>query len=408
VQVRGLFAAHLGSPSLEGVSATTSPSGSAAPILPEYTGRCITNVVHALLSRVLGRDGDAADLELLPGSARGASQIALLVLDGLGWEQLRARAALAPTLSAADGIGDPITSVVPTTTATALTSITTGRTPAEHGVLGYRIAVDDEILNVLRWTLGSGRFRDARRLLPPRDYQPFTPFAECGGQVPVVSKHEFGGTGFTAVHLGAAPLHGYRVLSSLPLTVGNLLREGEPFVYAYYDGIDKIAHASGLGDLYDAELRAVDRLIGDIVAELPPGAVLVVTADHGELDIGPNLELLGREIMGATRFLSGEGRFRWLHARDGAAKDLYEMSAERYADSTWVRARDELLDEGWLGGPLREDLLARLGDVALVPFAPIAFVDPADTGESRLQSRHGSLTAAEMYVPLVALGGEEP
>jgi hypothetical protein len=45
---------------------------------------------------------------------------------------------------------------------------------------------------------------------------------------------------------------------------------------------------------------------------------------------------------------------------------------------------------------------ARLGDVVLVPFAPMAFLDPADTGELRLKARHGSLTAEEMLVPLLA------
>ena len=106
-----------------------------------------------------------------------------------------------------------------------------------------------------------------------------------------------------------------------------------------------------------------------------------------------------------VRFLSGEGRFRWLHARPGAAADLEALCAERYGDSTWVRSRGQLIDEGWFGGPLGDGFGERLGDVALIPFAPIAFVDPADTGENRLACRHGSLTTDEMLVPLVALRG---
>jgi hypothetical protein len=187
--------------------------------------------------------------------------------------------------------------------------------------------------------------------------------------------------------------------------VGHLLQAGEPFVYAYYDGIDKVAHGSGLGELYDAELRAVDRLIADMVAELPAGAVLVVTADHGQIDVGANLELLGREVMASVRFMSGEGRFRWLHARAGAVGDLMEAVTERYGHSTWIFDRDQLLDEGLFGGRPADNLVGRLGDVALLPHEPIAFIDPADTGESRLWSRHGSLTADEMLVPLVALTG---
>jgi Type I phosphodiesterase / nucleotide pyrophosphatase len=371
-----------------------------APLLPDYRGACIANVVPTLIT---GQDPPDADAGWLPDMARRADQVVLLVLDGLGWQQLRARSALAPTLSGADGIERPITSVAPTTTACALTSITTGRPPSDHGLLGYRLALDDQILNVLRWTLGSGAARDVRREVPVGRLQPCPSFPGASRAVPVVSKHEFGGTGFTAAHLGNSPLHGYRVLSSLPPEVGRLLAGGEPLVYAYYDGLDKVAHASGLGELYDAELVAVDRLVADLADRLPAGAALVVTADHGEIDVGPRVELLGRDVMSSVAFLSGEGRFRWVHARPGAASDLERSLAERYGDSTWVMSRDQVVDEGVFGGPLRADLVARLGDVALLPHAPLAFVDPADTGESRLQSRHGSLTADELLVPLVAL-----
>ncbi len=387
------------------MSSSPTPSVSPAPasqppplVLPDYEGPCIANVVPALL-------GNRPDDTWMPTSVGHARQIVLLVLDGLGWEQLRARPHLAPTLSGAEGIDRAITSVAPTTTACALTSITTGTRPNRHGLLGYRLAVDDEILNVLRWTLGSGRTVDARRSMPARQVQPCPSFPGAPRIVPVVSKHEFGGTGFTAAHLGNSPLHGYRVLSSLPVEVGGLLRAGEAFVYAYYDGVDKVAHGTGLGDHYDAELRAVDRLVGDVVDVLPPGAVLVVTADHGQIDVGPRVELLGRHIMEAVAFISGEGRFRWLHARPGAASDLAAMASECYGATTWVRERDQLIDEGVFGGAVGDDHLHRLGDVALIPHAPLAFIDPADTGENRLASRHGSLTGAEMLVPLVALSG---
>ena len=387
------------------VPTSTAPDDLSAPpepVLPDFGGACIANIVPALLAR----NGDGPPTEWLPESARRARQVVLLVVDGLGWEQLSARAGLAPTLTSAEGIDRPITSVAPSTTATALTSITTGRLPCEHGVLGYRLAHGDEILNVLRWRLGNASPRDARRSDPVRAFQPYPPFPGSPEPVPVVSRDEFGSTGFTAAHLGDSPLHGYRVPSSLPLEVGRLLGEGAPFVYTYYDGIDKISHGNGLGAHYDAELRAVDRMVEDLVAVLPAGAVLVVTADHGQIDVGTRLELLGRDTMASVRFLSGEGRFRWLHARPGAGPDLVAELTERYGDSTWVMTRDQTVEDGLFGGTPDDRLLARLGDVALLPHRPLAFIDPADTGESRLESRHGSLTSAEMLVPLLALPGD--
>jgi hypothetical protein len=379
------------------------------PLLPDYGGACLSTLVPALLSVATDRSDRTDDApSWLPEAARQARQIVLLVLDGLGWEQLQARQTWLPALAAADGLDQPITSVAPTTTACALTSIATGRPPSDHGLLGYRLAgPGEEIMNVLRWTTGSRTARDARRLVPAAEYQPFPPFPGASRAVPVVSKSEFGGTGFTAAHLGDSPLCGYKVPSSIALEVGRLLGDGEPFVYAYYDGIDKVAHERGMGAHYDAELVAVDRLVGDIAGALPSGATLVITADHGQVDVGPRVELLGRELMADIRFLSGEGRFRWLHTRPGSDAEVIDHATERYGETTWVVPRHQMLDEGWFGGPLRPGVTERLGDVALVPFAPIAFLDPADTGETGLLARHGSLTPAEMLVPLLAIAGEE-
>ena len=111
--------------------------GVPSPVLPDYTGACLTSVVPTLLAALAGEAGLPV---WAPSPLAGARQVVLLVLDGLGWEQLRDFAAEAPTLAAAPG--GPITSVAPTTTATALTSLTTGVPPATHGILGYRLRVD--------------------------------------------------------------------------------------------------------------------------------------------------------------------------------------------------------------------------------------------------------------------------
>ena len=366
------------------------------PVLPDYGGACLASVVPALLGR-----SDPESPSWLPGPAREARQVVLLVLDGLGWRQLEASRAAAPTV--ASGEGGAITSVVPTTTATALTSITTGRPPAEHGVVGYRVRVSggkgagDEIMNVLRWRSESGDMRQSR---PAEEFQKMAPFG--GVVVPAVTRSEFSSTGFTAAHLAGAQLVGWSVPSTMVVEVRRLLGEGEPFIYAYYDGLDKVAHERGLGEHFAQELRTVDRLVGDLIDVLPGGAGLVVTSDHGQVEVGPSARLPGPELLAAAVLLSGEGRFRWLHAREGAAADLLAAAQEAHGDEAWVRTRQQMVDDGWFGGTLSTEVAHRLGDVALVARAPVAFLDPADTGETRLLARHGSLTAAEMYVPLVA------
>jgi hypothetical protein len=363
------------------------------PIVPAHGAGCLDGVVPA----VLGRRPGVATPPWLPAPVGEARQVVVLVLDGLGWEQLQERLHLAPTIAAMTG--GPITSVAPTTTATALTSIVTGSAPAQHGVVGYRVHVGDgAVMNVLRWETEAG---DARDAVPPEAFQPKPAF--LGQPVPAVIRAEFLSSGFTRAFLRGARLKGWRVPSSLIVEVAQLIRAGEPVVYAYYDGIDRVAHQYGMGEHYDAELRATDRLVADVAEALPPGATLLVTADHGQVDVGQAVVTLDLGLAAMTVLLSGEGRFRWLHARPGATAELLQGARELYGRRAWVHTRDEVEAAGWYGGPLSPAAAARLGDVALVPFEPIAFLDPGDVGEVTLVSRHGSLTPAEALVPLVAL-----
>ena len=68
-------------------------------------------------------------------------------------------------------------------------------------------------------------------------------------------------------------------------------------MYAYYEGIDKVAHAEGLGPYYDDELRAADRLVGDVLEALPPDRCSSSRRTTGR-SRSASVELLGPEIMG--------------------------------------------------------------------------------------------------------------
>lgn len=360
------------------------------PLLPAYDGACITNVVPALL-----HPEDVAPT-WLPSVAAGAERVVLLVIDGLGWTQLGARREIAPVLSGLEG--GPITTVAPSTTATALTSISTGLPPGEHGVMGYRIAVHGEVLNVLRWTTASG---DARQTIPPTKLQVQPAFG--GQRPPVVTRTEFARSGFTMAHLDETRFTGYRTLGTLTSEVVRVARSGEPFVYAYYEGLDKVSHEYGLGAVYDEELRWIDHLVATLLDRLPSGTVLVVTADHGQVEVPQEhvLELPG-ELQALVASQSGEGRFRWLHARGGRSGALLDAARDLMGEHAWVRSRDEAIAECWYGPRVTDAAAGRLGDVLLAAKGTVAFFDPLDTGPYVLVGRHGSLTEDEMLVPLVA------
>lgn len=194
---------------------------------------------------------------------------------------------------------------------------------------------------------------------------------------------------------------GWRASSSIPILVRDALAAGEDFVYAYYDGVDKIAHERGFGDYYDAELRAADALVANILSVLPSDTVLVVTADHGQVHVGDNTIIPPRGILDLVDHQSGEGRFRWMHAKRGRANALVD-ECQMYNDVAWVVTKDQVLDEQWFGPRVSDEVKRRMGDLALVAHAPVSFEEPLDGGAFELVCRHGSLTADEMLVPLLA------
>lgn len=358
-------------------------------VLPAYGNGCLTGVMPYLV-------GSGQRPSVLPDDGSAATQRVLVVLDGLGWDQLLDRAAIAPTLSAM--AGGRITTVAPSTTATALTSLTTGLEPGEHGLVGYRMVVQDEVMNMLRW--GTPSWPDARAVNPPADIQPYPPF--LGQRVAMVNKAEFRTSGFSGAHLRGAPLTGYRTVATLVHEVQRLVREGEPLVYSYYDGIDKVSHEYGFGSVFDAEIAFADRLVAALIEVLPSGVELIVTADHGQVDCRDGVRHLDSGVLDLTSRSSGEGRFRWLHALPGAGQELRDAAEDRHGHHAWVRSLEQVRDEQWFGRSISRAAAARLGDVALCPFEPIAFYDPDDSGPFELVGRHGSLTSAEMYVPLIA------
>jgi len=356
-------------------------------VVPAYGQGCLTDLLPALTS---GRPGP------LPVEFGDGPRV-LLVVDGLGWEQMKTWSHLLPNLT--QFVGDAITTVAPSTTAAALTSITTSLPPSQHGIIGYRMLIDGMVFNSLRW--GSAERPDCRSTIPPDLIQPYDPF--LGRSMALVTKAEFQTTGFSQAHLRGGRLTGYRTPAVLVHELARLVRSGEEVLYGYYDGVDKVAHEYGLGTEYEAELAFVDRLVGDTAAALPSGTTLVITADHGQVDCGDRLVEPHPDVIEQVDLYTGEARFRWLHCDASAIDSVVAAAVHHHGHHAWVRSKAQILDEGWFGSGMSHEIADRLGDVALLPFDPFGFSDPDDTGPFELIGRHGSLTADEMLVPCVAV-----
>ena len=132
---------------------------------------------------------------------------------------------------------------------------------------------------------------------------------------------------------------------------------------------------------------------------VPASVAVEVTSDHGQVDVGGSAIDLSASTDALVERRTGEGRFRWLHAHPGEARALLERASTEFESTCWVMSRRQVVTSELLG-EVDDAVVARLGDVAVIPHVDAFVPDPAVPLEHRMRSRHGSLTRAEMLVPL--------
>lgn len=382
---------------------------------PRFGERTLAELLPSLAA-VLGCPG-YDDVLGLSEHLDGVRRIVVLLVDGLGRDNLAAALDVAPTLATfADPIGG-LDAVAPTTTPTNLTSLSTGRPPGEHGIVGFTVAVPGgggQLLTHIAW----GDDPD------PRRWQPIpSVLARCAGSTgtAVVGPATFRGSGLTlAMHRDVD----YRgTVSAGDLVAGTIEKAGSArrtLTYAYHGDLDLTGHVRGWRHrAWGAQLGLVDGLAAAILAGLPPDAALLVTADHGMLDLdpadkidldahahadtgtGPAGDLAARLADGVTT-TAGEPRARYLHTRPGAAADVRAAWRELLGDRAAVLLREEAIDAGLFGSSVSAAAAARIGDLVCWCRGTSALVaSRREPGAATLVGYHGSLTEAELSVPLL-------
>ncbi len=381
----------------DGPRMTEEPT--ARPVLPNYGEGSLADLASSLLA-ALGVAGEANPLGL-----PRARRVCLLVVDGLGWELLRDHPAAAPFLSELALAGRALTAGFPATTVTSLASLGTGLPPGQHGLLGYQVAVPGRgiLLNGLRWP----------KDVDPVGWQPRPTVYERAAAAGVQS-FRIAGSRLEKTGLSAATLrgNGYRPADSLGGLVAQaaaVLREADrSLVTVYHPDLDGTGHAFGCrSDAWHYHLGHVDKLAEQLAAALPEQTALYVTADHGMVDVPAEDRVDADTVPGmrdGVALLGGEARARHVYAEPGAAGDVLAAWREILSERAWVLTREEAIAAGWFG-PVDEAVAARIGDVVAAPAGHCAVVATvAEPLESSLAGMHGSLTAAEQFVPLLRLG----
>ncbi|ARZ67428.1 phosphodiesterase [Streptomyces albireticuli] len=375
--------------------------------LPRYGTGSLADLLPAVASG-MGVPGLSTGLELTP-----ADRVCVFLVDGMGWELLRAHPAEAPFLhsllpSSMNGTGEPMTAGFPSTTATSLASVGTGLPPGAHGLPGYTVAdpATGALMNQLRW----------RPWTDPHVWQPYPTVFQLADAAGVhtcqVSAPDFQHTPLTKIALSGGTFHG-RLSGEdrMDLAADRLGAADRSLVYTYYSDLDGKGHRFGVdSDDWRGQLMYVDRLAQRLAEQLPPRSVLYVTADHGMIDIPFDPESRidfdeDWELRAGVALLGGEARARHVYAVPGAAADVLAVWREVLGEQMWVAGRDEAIEAGWFGRPgdgVDDRVHGRIGDVVAAARDDIAIVaTETEPNESAMVGLHGSMTPVEQLVPLL-------
>lgn len=384
------------------------------PIPPDYAGGSIVNLSASLLQAFgIQPPNPPCRSELLaPELLADAPGVVLLVCDALGRHQFDQALASGRTpnlerlVTRAPGGVATLTSVFPTTTTSALPSLNTALTPAQHGMLGMR-----------QWLEGIGALGDMLRFATVAEHpQPIDPVLIRSGPtlyerlnargMPAVAisakSHE--GTGFTdLLHQGAQYL-GYEGQSEIPHLLQASLerhRGQRCFHYVYWHLIDTLSHNYGpISEPCALEMEFVDLMLGKVMDNCArAGHTLLLTADHGQIALDPARALvLDQDFSRLLRYApAGSRRACYLAAKDLAALRLHPLLQH---EEILVIATEEALAQGWFGGdcgPYR----SRLGDLILLPLGDRQLVYDYGQGIRPNCGGHAGPSAEEMLVPLV-------
>jgi predicted AlkP superfamily pyrophosphatase or phosphodiesterase len=361
-------------------------------ITPDYPAGTLADVLPGALA-ALGMPG-MPDRLGLAARLEGVNRIAVLLIDGMGYHQLPSMGPYLSTIPVRR-----ITCGFPSTTPTSLVSLATGVPSGSHGIMSFFAAVPgtDRVLSHTMW-------KDDP---VPEVWQPVPPLylAAQAFSPAVVSRPEYLGSGLTEVTTRGAQYLPASGADEVAFWMLRALRGTHKIVYGYHPELDKAGHGYGLDSLaWKLVASEVDDMVFRIVSGLPDGAALIVTADHGQLDVPADRRINLDVQLDGIRVISGEPRVRYLHTLPGAAGDVLDAWRSLAGHAAWVGTREEAIESGWYGSVDRA-FADRIGDVVLVCQDDWALLTPTfdPPSVSKLVAMHGAMTEAEMAIPLIVV-----
>ncbi|MDV3220890.1 alkaline phosphatase family protein [Intrasporangium sp.] len=376
----------------------TTPD-SARPL--DWSRGSLASVLPSVADRLGVPRYAGADVFAMPEARRAV----VVLVDGLGFDLLRQRSGHAPFLRERLPGSHRVPCGFPTTTATSMGSFGTGLPPGAHGLVGMQVLdpQTDRLVNELSWEDGPD----------PRLWQPhgtvFEAAAAAGVEVTMVGPHYFEGSGLTTAALRGARFTAARSLDErVAAAVAALRAAPRALVYLYWGEVDKIGHVHGCQSWqWGEELESVDRALASLADQVPDDTLIVVTADHGMVDIphANRLDLIDEpDLMAGVRHLGGEPRCLQLYTLEGATDEVAHAWRQRVGGRARILRREQVVDEGWFG-QVEERVAGRIGDLVVVMDDSFAMVHSGLMRAElvRLLGLHGSTSDAELAVPVIVV-----
>jgi hypothetical protein len=380
-------------------------------ILPDYSGGGLLNLI---VSCAMSRGGVSrhAPLDTLPSSElAGARNVLLLLIDGLGYNYLKRQGAGGALVSRLTG---RMTSVFPSTTASAITTTFTGLAPAEHGLTGWFtwFPEADTIAAALPFKpRGLGDSLEARGITPAALYRGKPMFDTLDVDSFVVSHRPIVDSSYNRHFCSSAKRLAYDDLAGFVAQTEAAVKSGDgrKFVYAYYPEFDTSSHRFGVAsDQTAAVFDAIDAAYADLIRRIAgTDTVVILTADHGFIDCPEENALDTADCPGLSgllaRPLTGERRVAFCHVQPGKTEEFAARASQ------WLEGKADVvpgrvpIDEGWFGrGDLHPRIAERPGDFVLMMREPYTVKDwlPGEPRHLHI-GNHGGMSPDEMYIPLV-------
>lgn len=375
---------------------------------PDYSGPMLSDVVPAAaLSLGAGDifDDSARARAQSLGIDRESRTTIVVLIDGLGEGQLRQYSGYTPFFRSLAASRRTLSTGFPSTTANSLSSLATGRLPGGHGVVGYRVLdpEKDAVFNQLTWDLDV----DPAAWVP--DATLFERLTDADVDVVSLGEAKFAGRG-----LNRASLRGgrFRASKTLEQRCAQAIEEakapGRRLIYLYWGNLDKTGHVHGShSSQWTEELEHVDLALSRLASDLPADSTMVVTADHGMVDIDHTLRLDLADapaLRSGLRHIGGEPRAVHLYAEPGSEADVASAWTETVGERALILSRDEAIRRGYFG-PVDPRFRQRIGDLMVICRDEFAIVDSDNESPSAIAliGHHGSTTERELQIPLLVV-----